>query len=94
MIKTNCYDCKFLDSLDINDYETEYFCGYEFNRQLKTCTKTGILYPEIKCKNFLHRTTANVRFGWITSLTQMILRITSYIRKRCKKFCQPKRIIL
>ena len=36
-------------------------------------------------KNNLHRTTANVRFDWITSLTQIMLRITSYIRKRCRK---------
>ena len=35
-----------------------------------------------RCLHVSHRTAANVRFGWITSLSQMILRITSYIRKR------------
>ena len=83
MPKINCYDCKFLDSSDVNDYETQYYCGYEFNRKLKICTKTGILYPESKCENFLHRTTANVRLRF--RFAQIIQRITSYIRKRCRK---------
>jgi predicted RNA-binding Zn-ribbon protein involved in translation (DUF1610 family) len=48
------------------------------------CGKTTISYF-YESKKFNHRTTANVRFGWITSLTQIMLRITSYIRKRCVK---------
>ena len=37
-------------------------------------------------KIFYYRTTANVRFGFLRSLSQIMLRITSYIRKRCTKF--------
>ena len=81
----SCFDCRFYDGTDVNDYESTYFCAYEYNRQIVLDKKTGLVYQKYKCKDFLYRTTANVRFRWLKSIFTQIAKATSYIRKRCRK---------
>ena len=70
--------CQYLISeIERNNVIMDFLCP--------RCGKTTISYF-FESKKFNHRTTANVRFGWITSLSQIMLRITSYIHGRCTKF--------
>jgi hypothetical protein len=62
-----CWGCANLDRADLNDYQTESFCG------LDNCTKTvidpenGEMHPIKDCKNFLRRTTTDIQNSYATS---------------------------
>ena len=58
---------------------------YERVDPMKVVLNSDGTYKIINGETFSHRTTANVRFRWLSAILTQISKLTSYIRKRCRK---------